>query len=39
MAGSYPHNDDYDSEYQKILRKLQDDGYLVESRQQNRRAA
>ena len=31
FAGSYPHNDDPESEYQKVLKRLKADGYLVEA--------
>jgi len=29
FAGTYPHNEDLNSEYQKVLKQLNVDGYLV----------
>ena len=41
MAGSYPHQEDPTTEYQRILKALQADKYLVEAsrRKSDRRAA
>lgn len=37
--GSYPYTEREDSEYQKLLRALQKDGYLVETDDQDCQAA
>lgn len=38
LAGAYPHNDDPESVYQKILASLLQDGYLVQLDSRNEAA-
>jgi len=39
LAGTYPHGVDYESEYQRALRALESDGYLVNASKPKRKAA